>query len=928
MAAVDQIVLVCDPLLNDAGTPRDFRIRNCNAAAGELLGSKPDALVGTTLCGNWPNVVPAGIFDRYVRVFNTGEPERFKLDYHSEAEGISGYFEIALSRVGNAIISLSRPITAQRHQEVRFRQAQAALDAARDAICVTNLDLIPEFQNPACTELLGYNADELRRCGGLATLLPEPGVADAIRARLAKKQAWSGDVDVVTRYGQHRRVALSAAPITPEHEHDDPKIACVLSDITAHATNERELAASVEFLQTLLDTIPSPIFYKTAAGRYLGCNQGYADWLGCSVEDVLGRTVNDLFSPEFAERHATQDQRVVDTGETISYEATTPHVDGTLRHLSMHKAAFRDANDRVAGVVGFAIDVTKQREYEARLERLRHAFEATGDAFVFTDEHGLIVEVNPAFTALTGYTPEEVRGTTPRALKSGEQDPQLYAEMWHAIKSGNNWSGRLINQRKDGSRYHAALTIAPVKNDANELIGFVGIQRDITEDIEREQVLRESNAMMVEMLEREKRIHAQLEQAREQAESATRAKSEFLANMSHEIRTPMTAINGYAELLEDEIVGCRECPRMSASDSPAALSSYVRIIRRNGDHLLDVINDILDVSRIEAGKLNVERIRCGLKTVVDEVIALMAARAREKDLTLTVRPVGPMPVQILSDPMRLRQVLLNLLGNAIKFTERGSVELQLELDESNPFEPLVRIRVIDTGIGMTTEQINRLFLPFSQGDNSTTRRFGGSGLGLLISSKLVRMLGGRIDVDSTAGAGSEFRFTIATGPLDGVDREEWDAAATERNTHHLAASVDAAEPLRAIRILLAEDGRDNQRLITSILKRAGAEVHVVENGALALEAALDYQRRGETFDVVLMDMQMPVMDGYAATRKLRDADYRAPIVALTAHAMSTERQRCIDVGCNEYASKPINRKLLISLIAGVARRHRAAITEG
>jgi len=405
-----------------------------------------------------------------------------------------------------------------------------------------------------------------------------------------------------------------------------------------------------------------------------------------------------------------------------------------------------------------------------------------------------------------------------------------------------------------------------------------------------------------------------LREANAAAEASNLAKSEFLANMSHEIRTPMTAIVGFAEQLND--AGLSDADRRQAVDT----------IQRNGRHLVDVINDILDLSKIEAGKLEVDILECSPAQIVCDVASLIRVTTNESSVAFRVRFASPIPSKIQTDPMRLRQILFNLLSNAVKFTEHGKVEVKVRLvrpddvAETSEPGPVLEFSVCDTGIGMTSEQVTGLFQSFHQADSSMSRRYGGTGLGLAISKKLANMLGGDITVDSEYGVGSTFTCRITTGSLDGVSMLDSPTESSFRadNSRTTGSQSGGDDPLHC-RVLLAEDGPDNRRLISHILKKAGATVVVAENGQLAVERVLEAEAAGHPFDVILMDMQMPIMDGYEATRTLRLRGFATAIIALTAHAMTADRQKCLDAGCDDYATKPIDRRMLVEIV----RKHLA-----
>jgi PAS domain S-box-containing protein len=394
-----------------------------------------------------------------------------------------------------------------------------------------------------------------------------------------------------------------------------------------------------------------------------------------------------------------------------------------------------------------------------------------------------------------------------------------------------------------------------------------------------------------------KKLEQSLRESREQAQQANMAKSAFLANMSHEIRTPMAAILGYADVLSEQIEDPEQC-------------NCVSIIRRNGEHLLGLINDILDLSRIEAGRFDINLEPVDLLALLDDVHTLMQVRADEKSLKLDVQTLGRVPKFIKSDATRLRQVLINLLGNAIKFTDQGQVQLVVQLLQEGP-RRMLELAVHDTGIGMNPTQCSRLFQPFSQGDSTVSRQYGGSGLGLAISQRLVHLLQGELTFESQPGKGSVFYVRLLL-PTDN------DMTLVESMPAPGPSARPAAQPgARKLdcRILVVDDRRDVRYISQHFLERAGARVSTAEDGEQGIAIALDACLREEPFSVILMDMQMPRMDGLEATRRLRQKGIETPIIALTADAMKGDRERFIQGGCDDYLSKPIDQSALIQMIS-------------
>ncbi len=397
----------------------------------------------------------------------------------------------------------------------------------------------------------------------------------------------------------------------------------------------------------------------------------------------------------------------------------------------------------------------------------------------------------------------------------------------------------------------------------------------------------------------------ELARAVDAAESASRAKSDFLANMSHEIRTPLNAIMGFADLLHRNWV-----------ESPEERDEMLQMIHKSGRHLMTVLNDILDLSKIESGRLELDIRSESPHQVISEVISLMRVSFREKNLTLDYAWEGPIPTLIETDTVRLRQILMNLLGNSKKFTKTGGVHVIAKLDRVAA-PPRLVVEVIDTGIGIPPDQHEQIFEPFVQADTSVTRKYGGTGLGLSISRRLARMLGGDLKVDSRPGDGSNFHLTIAVGELHDTTFAPSGSVGDIVPARTVSETTQTrTQSLKGLRVLVVDDGPTNRKLISLVLTRAGAELFEAENGREACDLVLS----ARPFDVILLDMQMPIMDGYAAAKKLREAGITMPIVALTAHAMTGDREKCLLAGCSDFLTKPVGADELLSAMVEIHAR--------
>lgn len=795
-----------------------------------------------------------------------------------------------LASVDEARIRAEAANAALQESEAKYR---LLADNAADFIFWLDTDGRFKYVSPACKQISGYTPEEFLADAELMLAIVHPDDQPIYRRHLNNYRCPDDgelQVRIVHKDGSVRWIGHHCKPIFGENgeflgRHGANR------DITEYKQAERELRDSTERFRVATESIRDGfILISGENDEVVIWNPAAAAMFGYTKEEAIGQPLHDLIVPprfhamaKVGLSHFTRTGEGPAIGRTLELTAMRRNGEEFPVELSLSALQLGGAWH----AAGLARDITDRKQAEEQLRKLAQVVEQSPECIVITNLKGEIEYVNEMFCQISGYPRDEVIGRNPRLLKSGKTPDRTFSELWHTLTAGKPWKGEFINRAKNGEEYIEFAIITPIRQLDGTFTHYVSVQEDITEKKRLAQELDRHRHHLEELVASRT---AELESARALADAANHAKSAFLANMSHEIRTPMNAIIGLTYLLRHNEPTPEQSERLDKIDSAA-------------QHLLSLINDILDLSKIEAGRLELEQTDFALEAVLDHITSLIAEQSKAKGLTVKVDR-DSVPLWLRGDPTRLRQAMLNYAGNAVKFTDHGQILLRAKLLEENGDDLLVRFEVQDSGIGIDQRHLPMLFETFSQADVSMTRKYGGTGLGLAITRRLARMMGGDAGVDSVLGQGSTFWFTARLrrghGVMPGLkSRKSNDIESVLRRSY--AGS----------RILLAEDNPINREVALELLHAVGLSVDTAKNGLVVID-----KLRQNRYDLILMDMQMPEMDGLATARAIRAQLCYAPmpILAMTANAFSEDRRLCLEAGMNDFIAKPVNPHILYTTL--------------
>ncbi|MBG6219679.1 MULTISPECIES: PAS domain-containing hybrid sensor histidine kinase/response regulator [unclassified Janthinobacterium] len=787
-------------------------------------------------------------------------------------------------------------ISARKQDEQE--RMHSLLEAAPEAMLVADTEGKVHYANQIGARCFGYPLAELTGIS-LEQLVPESTVNHPSGDPQARHSLPGRVMLARRRDGTHFPAKVSLSPLRIAGQ----AFSIVsLRDMTQRQRAEEALHASSERYRLIVQTAAEGIWMTDADGKTTFVNPKMAHMLGYTVQEMLNRTMLDFMDRDsqlLMQRRLASHGSFASQPEQVDLHFLRKDLSSLWGLLS--STSIESENGEPGGTLAMITDITERRQASIALsnssQRMASVFGAVTNGLVVQDSHGHILESNAAAERMLAASPAN-RSLWQAIREDGSAFDRHSHPVHITLSTGKAMRDVLMGvQQHDGSLSWLSVNTEAIRDEYGKVGMVVASLTDITYHKRSESALRELNEHLEERVAQRTE---QLDQAKQMAEEASLAKGQFLANMSHEIRTPMNGVIGMAYLA-------------LKTDLEPRQRDYLEKIRFAGEHLLGIIDDILDISKIEAGKLEIEHVNFSFDHVVQTLMTVVAPRAASKNLELLFEIDPQLPAVLVGDPLRLGQVLINYANNAIKFSEKGSITVQVRKVVADEKNCLVRFEVCDHGIGLSHDEMSKLFQSFQQADTSTTREYGGTGLGLSICKQLAQLMGGDVGVDSSPGAGSTFWFTANLGISDQAAPAMLDSMA--QTAAAMRASADAALVMRTLkhaRILLVEDNTFNQQVALELLEEAGACVCLANNG----EEALDLLRQTQ-FDCVLMDVQMPLMDGLQATREIRADPQLAHlrVLAMTATATSEDRVRCLEAGMDDFISKPIQPAMMYQTIA-------------
>lgn len=815
-----------------------------------------------------------------------GEKRLWEVDEESFASNIASI--VAQSLV---VADRTKAEEALRFSEERLR---FVIDATNDAIWDWNLITNTTFFSDRFYTMLGYSPGEFESTFESWMNLMHPNDSAFTKVFIKKfvnEQLPEFNLDFRLRAKDNSWKWIHArGKIVERNEEGKPlRVVGTQMDITERKLAEEQLKESRNFLQSVLDTIPVGVFWKDLDMKYLGCNKRFAVDSGFEKpSEIVGLTDFDLVWKDYANHYRSDDLGIIKTGfPKLSYEEQHVKSNGDSIWIRASKIPLRDFNGKTIGVLGAYDDITESKKVREQIELERtyfeQLFESAPEGIVVLDSNDCVIRCNQEFIRMFGYSQEEIINKPINSLIVPDDFKEEGMLLTNTVASGDVVKHESLRSRKDGSLVNVSILGKPIYFQGGK-IAVYGIYRDITDRKLVEEELVKKNHEIETQNEEYRIINEELYFAKLKAEESDRLKSAFLANMSHEIRTPMNGILGFSQLLTN--------PDIPEVD----VKQYVDIIQSCGNQLLGIINDLIDISKIEANQITIIETQANINEIINEQLLLFKSKAESKGIKLTVVDLLPdTRSSIVTDAGRLRQILTNLVGNAIKFTKDGFVNFGYTLKGD-----MLEFYVEDSGIGIPSEFHEVIFERFRQVDTKITEQFGGTGLGLAISKAFIQKMGGDIWVESVEGNGSRFVFTLPFVPSKPFDQKENDESKSELNNLPSGSNV-----------LVAEDDDVNFFYIHEML----AEFDLKITRAITGHEVIEIVKSNPEVDIVLMDIRMPGMDGYQATKAVKEIRPNLPVIAQTAYAFSADKERALEIGCDDYISKPIDRHKLIRIMA-------------